>query len=360
MRSGRDARSSYRRVPRRAGGPIPGLLFGLLLAASACGGDAPARTLVVHAPLPDALLYEAERAFEAVNPTVDVRVVAATAGETLAALREAGGSVDVWWGAEGTALATAAAADLLQPYRPAWAQFGGAGAGDAQDRWQAWLVSPFVIAFNREEVTLTRAPSDWVDLFHFRWAGDVAVVDPARDPDAAYFVAAMLVESLRREEGLVAGFDWLRRLDAAVEAYAVDPAEVVRRLGRGRDLVAILPRHVAEQARHDGAPWMHYRIPESGTPLLVRGIAIAADAAERDLARRFVDLAGAADLVTAARLQTRWTAVPGAEVDASRLPPGFELEMPWTPHLPAADTIAAEGAGWIERWSREVRGLGNG
>ena len=350
-----------RPVAERPRGRSPGLILGLALAAvlSCAGEPSPEHRLVVHAPLPLGLLAQVEEAFEAEHPTIDVTMVGATVDETLAALRSDTATVDVWWGAPSTALARAAREGLLQPYRPSWLERSSSEERGEGDLWQTTLVSPFVIAFNRESVPLMRAPRDWIDLFHLRWAGEVTIADPGRNEDGAHFVAAMLLESLREDGSLVGGFDWLRRLDEVVGTYASDHAEVIDMLGRGRASIGIVPRHVVEAARHDVAPWIHYRLPESGTPVLSRGIAVAARAPAPEIARQFVDLAGATEVATAARLATRWTSVH-ADLDMERFPSDFEIDLPWTPYPLATDTIAAEIDGWIERWEREVRGLRGG
>ena len=64
-------------------------------------------------------------------------------------------------------------------------------------------------------------------------------------------------------------------------------------------------------------------------------------------------------MTTEARLLTHWQPAYG-EVDATRLPEGFEIDQPWTPQLPAPDTLAAELPGWIMRWETEVRGRSGG
>ena len=144
-----------------------------------------------------------------------------------------------------------------------------------------------------------------------------------------------------------------------MRAYPADPSDVIGSLGTGDALLSILPRNVVEEARNGAAPWIHYRLPESGTPMLSRGIAVTVDAVEPELARRFVDFTGTMDLATVAKLHTRW--MPGhGDVDMSRFPSDFEIDMPWSPYARSPDTIATELDGWIERWNLLVRDRGEG
>jgi iron(III) transport system substrate-binding protein len=340
-------------------GPRASLLGSLVVALVGCsdggsGGDRD-RTLVVHSSLPSAVLDHAEAAFEAAFPDVDVRVVASTPEETLAAVRE-GEPVDVWWGAPVTVLEAAADEGRLQAHRPSWTNELAIG-GDPEGRWHPSLVSPFVIAFNRERLPIMQAPTEWNDLFHHRLWGEVLLPDPRRSSEMAYFVGAMLVEALRDDDDLLRGFDWHGRLDRSNDEYLRDTGEIVRRLGSGDALLTILPRYVVERARHDRAPWIHYRLPESGTPLLALGIAITASASDVEAARAFVDLTGGSDLATVVQLHTRWSPASG-DVDRADLPPDFELNATVRTFPLAADTIARELAGWLDRWDVDVRGRG--
>jgi len=350
-------------------------LVGVALLAAACGGAD--RTLLVHSSLPDAVNAHAERAFEQAHPGVDVRFVTASPDETLERLRSGDPPpIDVWWGAPADVLVRAAGEDLLSGYVPSWTEESGLVDPD-EERWHPSLVSPFVIAFNRDSLSVGLAPRDWVDMFHFRFRGEVVLLDPATSPETAHFLGSMLVEQLREGRSLLSAFDWLMRLDASVAEYPREPADVLRRLRFGDALVTVLPRHLVEDARHDGAPWIHYRFPEGGTPVLARGIAIPARAAEPELARRFVDLTGTPDVVAVAVRHTRWAPAPGAlgarpprgataasgaggASESGNLPPGFQLELPWAPRPLAADTLAAELDGWLQRWQAEVRGRGRG
>ena len=166
----------------------------------------------------------------------------------------------------------------------------------------------------------------------------------------------MITEALRDDDDLNRGFDWLVRLDEQVRSYVADPAEALRALGTGDGQLAILPRASVEVARGSGeAPWIHYRIPGSGAPALVRGIAIVEGTEVASAARAFEELVGSSEAATASLLETRWEPVYG-DVQEDRLPRNFMLDLPWTPYDLAADTLARELSGWLERWDLSVRG----
>jgi len=343
---------------RRRAGRIRFRGVAIIVPLLATGCEAADRVeLVVATDLPEALRDYAERTFEEKHPDIDVHFVpGATASG--AATSDGGRSpsdADVWWGVPAMALQAAAASGRLLPHRPPWVAQPGVGEPDPEGRWQATLVSPFVVAFNRGELTLTRAPSDWIDLFHFRWFEEVAALDPARNREAAWFLGSLVVKGLRDDDDLDEGFDWMGRLDEQVESYWGGSDEIVRALESRTASLGILPRYAAEAARHDRAPWLYYRLPESGTPMLVLGVAIMAGTDAVDGARFFVDHIGGIDVATEAKLRTRWQPAHG-DVDMTRFPDDFEIDQPWTPWMPATDTLAAELDGWVSRWDSEVRG----
>lgn len=314
---------------------------------AACAPDA-GTVLDVRTSVSSELRQHLEETFEASRPGVDVRFSDDAPEETLGELRsEPGGDApDVWLGAPVFVLEQAGAEGLLDPYLPAWAEGEGLP-------WWPLMTSPFVIAFDRTVVPLTEAPVDWIDVFHHGWFGEVGALDPATSPEGRWLLGAMLVEALRDDDDLDRGFDWLARLHEQVAVYSPSPEPLLRRAAAGDLLLALVPRAAVEAARQ-GTPTLHYRLPASGTPEVARGAAIVAGTDAVEAARAFVDHLGSDEMATAIKRHTHWEPVTG-EVDASRLPEGFELEQYWTGYTPAVDTLAAELDGWLERWELEVR-----
>ncbi len=315
------------------------LAFGALaVALTGCGDRGRDTTLVVRTSYPRELRRDVERSFEAAHPSIDLRFTAADELETRVELSDPKGpDFDVWWGASATTLQSADEQGWLD---------GG---------WQEFLITPFVIAFDRNQVPVTRAPVDWLDLFHFRWAEDVGALDPRSTPEGEWFVAATIVESLREHDDPLPGFDWLARLDPQVPEWDDSAADILRGLRAGRPRLAILPRAWVERARAEDNPLLYYRIPESGTPSLVQGVAVVRGTASPEAARRFVEYLASSDVATASKRVTRWEPVAG-DVDAASLPDDFELSQPWTPRVMAADTILNQSKVWVDRWDNEVRG----
>ena len=335
-------------------------LFGMVAVVLlvGCGRDPRPITLDVRTDLPEALRDYVEESFEAVHLDTDVRFTVESTEASLSELQlsrvDGQPPFDVWWGADVIGLEVAADADLLAPYRPVWVGEPGLVEPNGDDAWQALMATPFVIAFSRDDLQLNRAPSDWNDLRHFRWVDDIEVLDPMRSPAGAWMVGSILARH-QRESDLDMGFDWLAALDGQVEAYATSSDDALRALESGRSRLALIPRADAEATRFGGASWLHYRLPESGTPVLARGVAVIAGVVHRARAEALVDHLGSLDVRTMAMLETRWQPAYG-DVGGSRVPMGFELEQSWRPYELAVDHIERERAGWLDRWERNVRG----
>jgi iron(III) transport system substrate-binding protein len=308
-----------------------GATLGLAVALSACA-EPGASVLVVHATVEPERTAEVERRFEDASPGVDVRIVRLPAEEALRRARSGGEGerADILWGLPIELLASVAAEGLLggtsldvgEPTAPT----------DAAGRWFALPdAEPFVLAFDTREVARSRAPRDWGDLLHPRWAGEVVLVDPALDPRMRTLLGALIVEEVRRTGDELAGLDFLRGLDRATAVYAPDVRDVMRRLEIGEVSMTILPLAEAAAARAEGRDWLEHRVMESGAPALRPGIAIVAATPHPEAAASFVRL------------------VLDAPARAAAL---ANLEL-W----PAApDTLAERLDAWMERWRLEVRG----
>ncbi len=327
----------------------------LLLALAGCG---PPRDTVVHvrSALPEELLELAESTFEELHPEIDIAFSEADDAASYHELQISSGAppFDVWWGASGRTLERAAGHDLLAVYRPPWVDQPGMGSVRPDDRWHVTMVTPFVIAFNRDFMSLGDAPTRWVDLFHHGWTREVALLHPTRSAAGESFAASMILEALRSEEDLEIGFEWLARLDPQIADYFESSDEALRALAVGGNLLAVLPRADVEYARERAGDWLYYRIPMDGTPLLTRGVAITSGSDVRNAAARFVDHIGSVEMATEAKLATRWQPAHGS-IDEARVPEGFELLQRGRVYPLALDTLNTYAEEWMTRWDLEVR-----
>ena len=314
----------------------------LLLGGCTSDGRTP---LLVRTSLPDALLEQVESSFETEHPHVDVRFLRGDDSEAAAELEARSEDVpfDVWWGASGVLLERAAGQGLLR-------------SAAASRVWRPLLVTPFVIAFNRTEVTLASAPEDWIDVFHFRWRGELVAVDPARMDVGAWFVGAIVGRAVRAEEDATVGMDWLRRFDEQVARYVPDQRAALREVGVGNAKLTVVSRAAADAEIAAGAEWLGYRLPRGGTPLLVRGIGVVEGARQAHAAALFFDWVSSPEEVAVAAITTGWEAADELRVseDGSVLI-GADGWRGWPLGL---DVVVQGMDAWLAEWREDVRGRG--
>lgn len=293
--------------------------------------------LVVFTAMEGPVVEAVEDAFEAAHPDVDVRMVALSAGDAMTRIREekGGSQGDVWWGAPPRMLTAAADEGLLEAFTPSWVGDVVAGLPGDGEFWHAVSTSPFVFAFHEDHMARSRVPRDWMDLFHPRWADEVLLLDPAADGATAFLMGAWIAREEERTGSLDAGFDWLLRLDAATKSYATGMDRLLASLRAGDGTIAIVPLAALTQATGDRWPGVRYAAPESGSPWLVRGVALLAGLESRPQAEEFLEfLNGLPGTATA------------DEPDRNSFPVDY-------------DHVSANLDEWLDRWRQDVRGMGS-
>jgi iron(III) transport system substrate-binding protein len=324
-----------------------------LLAASSCVGDDRER-LVVYSPHGQELLSAYEAAFEAAHPEVDVVWLDMGAQDAYDRLRteRQNPQASLWWGAPQTLFARAADEGLLTPYTPSWAAAVPADARDAQGRWFGTFLTPEVIAYNAGALDSTAAPRDWDDLLDPRWRGRVVIRSPLASGTMRVIFGAMILRQPSEEEG----FRWLARLDENTADYPADPTQLYLKLARGEGDVTLwnLP-DIVLQAEDNGYPF-GWRIPASGTPVVVDAIAVTEGAPNRARAERFYEFVTSPEaLVDQAR---RFHRIPArTDVPADSLP-GWMRGLDLRPMPLDWRRLAEHEATWMQRWDEQIRGRG--
>ncbi len=301
-----------------------------------------------------------EERFEAVNPDIDLQWVDMGSQEVLDRVRSerANPQGDVWYGGPKVFFARAAEEGLLEAYRPSWAASVRPEARGADDLFYGAYLTPAVITYNSDAVTGEQAPRDWDDILAPRWTGKVLIRDPMASGTMRTIFGMIMHRSLEETGDVQAGYDWLRRLDAQTKEYVLNPALLYQKLARREGLVTLwnLPDVLRVQAQ--GLP-LDYVLPESGTPVLVDGIAVISGAEQPELARRFVEFIGSVEgQLLAARAAYRnlaRTDIPEDSLPAWLVEVNHELEpmdLDW-------ELLEEKGREWMGYWDAHVRGTGD-
>jgi iron(III) transport system substrate-binding protein len=328
-----------------------------LLVVGALGAcRVPAHTVVVYSNLPPALLSFVEDAFEDAHPDVDVRTVALTPTEALDRLRDERTSprADVWWGAPSSVLAVAATDSLLAETHPSWFGAVPSGVRDLSGRWLGSLEDPLVIAVNADSVGPEAAPRDWADLLRPGFRGRLLLPEPWRSEAGNILVSTRLATGTTLGDTAEA-WDWLRRLDAATGRYVASESDLVAQVAEGTATVGVARLSRVEGAIAGGDGRLAAYVPESGTPVLVQGIAVVAGGPDPQAAAEFVEWTG--DPGVADGIMERSHLIPARD-DLEEEPPEWLSKVLRTlrRQIVPADTLAVHLPAWLTWWSDHVKG----
>ena len=328
-----------------------GLLAALLVTGCASDDRTP---LVVYSPHGTDQLRYYERAFEAANPGVDVQPIDMGAQDVYDRIRteRANPQASVWWGAPQVTFALAAEDGLLQPFTPSWANALPDGARDPEGRWYGTYLTPEGFLVNTNTVPEAERPRDWDDLLDPRWQDRVLIRTPLASGTMRAIWSAMIVRQPTEAEG----FEWLARLDQNTKSYAADPTQLYLGIARGLSDVTLwnMPDSYLQAAKN-GYPFT-FILPESGTPVLVDGIAIPAGAPQPEIAQQFVEFVTSQEaLLDQAREYYRIPARTDLPQDS--LPDWIReaeiqaMDLDWA-------ALAQREDGWMQTWDEQIKGRG--
>lgn len=355
-------RSRMKRILRAVGSSSARVLATGLLAAglaAGCAGDG-REVLVVYSPHGRDLLSAYEAAFEAEHPEVDVQWADMGSQEVLDRMRSerANPQSDVWWGAPSDMFETAAGEGLLASFAPSWADALPPEARGEEDRWFGTYRTPEVIAYNSDAVTREEAPKDWDEVLEPRWKGRVLIRDPLASGTMRTIFSAIIWREMEEHGSVEAGYDWLRRLDAQTKEYVLNPTLLYQKLSRQEGLVTLWDMPDILRLRADTDFPIHYVLPESGTPVVIDGIAVVAGSSKPELARSFVEFAGSRPAVL--RAARDFFRIPAREdLPGDSLPEWLREALPRIRPMELDRAYVREHAPeWLRYWDRHIRGRG--
>ena len=333
------------------------LLAALTSVALSCLGGEKRTPLVVYSPHGKDLLQYYEQEFEKTHPAVDVQWVDMGSQDVLDRLRSerANPQADVWFGAPAETFARAANEGLLEAHRPSWAAQMPDEAHDPKDLWYGTYLTPEVIAYNSEMVTAANAPKDWDEVLDPKWKGKIIIRDPIPSGSMRAIFGAIIIRELKRTGSTAAGFDWLRRLDANTKEYVISPTMLYQKLGQREGVLSLYDMPDIETLRQTTKYPIASRIPSSGTPLLVEGIAIVRGTKHAAAAKEFYEF-----VTTPQALQTaaqRFVRMPArSDISGDSLPAWIrEARAQIKPMALDRQLLADSLDSWMKYWDAHVR-----
>ncbi|MFQ5679276.1 MAG: extracellular solute-binding protein [Gemmatimonadota bacterium] len=346
-------------MTRPAGAAFALLLSALATLVAGCGRDE-RRVLVLYSPHGRDLLAFFERRYETAHPEVDLQWVDMGSQEVLDRIRSerANPQADVWWGAPSDMFDRAAEEGLLEPFVPSWSEAVPPSARDPRGHWVGTYLTPEVIAYNDEVLTRAEAPHEWDEVLDPKWKDKVLIRDPLASGTMRAIFGAIMYREYRRQGEMEAGYRWLLRLDAQTKEYVLNPTLLYQKLSRREGLVTLwdMPDILRLRA-HTEFP-IDYVLPASGTPVVVDAIAIVRGGPNPELARTFVEFAGAREsLLEAAR---RFYRIPVREdLPADSFPEWLREAAPRIHPMEVDRALVSEWTPkWLRHWDRHIRGRG--
>jgi iron(III) transport system substrate-binding protein len=332
------------------------LLLSALLFAGCGDGRSP---LVVYSPHGGDLLALMEKAFEAKNPTVDVRWLDMGSQDVYDRVRSeaANPQADVWYGGPQTIFARGAKEGLLAPYRPAWADAVPPQSRGPQDLYFASYRTAPVLVFNAKAVPADQAPRDWDDLLDPKWKGKILMRDPLASGTMRTLFGMILARSIAETGSPDRGWDWLRRLDGQTKEYLQQPALLIEKMTRQEGLVTVWELTDLLWQRKRGSP-LDFRFAASGAPIIDDSIGLVKGAPHAETAKKFIEFVGSVEGQKLAA-QEAFRLPARTDIPPAQLPDWAQGVLRDLKPAPVDwSLIEQHGQEWMATWDRTVRGKG--
>lgn len=290
---------------------------------------------------------------------IKVNITSRGSGEALAAIRAEAQNPrgDIWFGGTGDPHLAAAEENLTLEYEsPMNAQL----QGWALTQWQQSAkrtvgIYAGAIGFGINDELLKRKsvtpPACWADLLDPRFKGEIQVANP-NSSGTSYVIIATLVQLMGEDQA----FDYLKKLNSNINAYARAGTGPIKAVARGETGVSLSFVHDAVTERNAGFP-VSYTTPCEGTGFEIGSLSIIRGSRNLTQAKKFYDWVLQAENQKLGYDIGKQMQTPSNT--AAPLPPG-------APDLGKIKLIAydfarygksAERRRLIERWDREIGSL---
>jgi iron(III) transport system substrate-binding protein len=329
-------------------------IIAIALLLSCRPGSGNTSRLLIYTPHGQDLLKDFVTRYKQQHPQVDIQFLDMGSRQILERVRVEKNrpQADLWWGASHTTFQTAADENLLLEFRPTWADKVPASARDAGDRWYGTYETPQVIAYNSEAVTEAEAPHDWDDLLDPKWHDKVLIRNPNPSDTMRAIFGAMIWRFYKDSGSTDKGYEWLRKLDANVHEYTADGTLLMQKIARREGLVTMWDMPDVRLHKEQKNFPVNYKIPASGTPLIIDGIAIVRGGPNTEEAKRFYEFVTTPESLAYAA-QKYYRIPVRADLDRAQLPAWMNeqftvMPLDW-------DLLRKNGGDWLRYWDTEIR-----
>jgi iron(III) transport system substrate-binding protein len=261
---------------------------------------------------------------------------------------------DIWWGAASTTFSQAEQADLLEAYRPSWAEQVDDDAHSRNDFWYGTYQTPEVIAYNNDALKPEEVPRDWDEMLDPKWKGRIIIRDPLASDTMRTIFAAMILRAMGSDKNPEPGYEWLRKLEANTREYAANQTFLIQKLAHQEAILTLwnMPDIELQQRKYNFP--LAYIIPKSGTPVLTDAIAIVKGTQHRKEAEAFYEFVTTPESLAFAAHE--FYRIPSRnDIPEEMLPEWMrglnipKLPMDWA-------LVEEKSREWMEYWDNNIRG----
>lgn len=329
------------------------ILITLVIFSSCSTGEK--KKLVVYSPHGKEMLTEFEKQFESIHPETDVQWLDMGSQEVFDRVRteKENPLADIWWGSPSTIFMRAEKLNLLEQYKPTWADKVGIDSRSKSDFWYGTFLTPQVIAYNDKTLTNETSPKNWNDLTSSEWKGKIVIRNPMASGTMRVIFSAMIANSIKQTGSETNGFDWLRKLDENTSVYAADPTQMYIKLA-GNDAVTLwnMPDIILQKNLYNYP--FGYNFPDSGTIVLTDGIGIVKGTKNPEAAREFYEfVTNEKSLLLQAE---KFYRIPArSDISKEKLPKWISdakysaIKLDW-------ELISEKESEWMKKWDSEIKG----
>lgn len=264
--------------------------------------EAAGETLVVYSPQGDETRGKWIMDKAKAEIGIDIQFLCAGGGELSDRLIAEKGNpqADVVMGLAQNAMYKLKDEGILAPYSPGWAEGLPEVYKEKESYFNSFWQTPIVIAYNSDFITEDQALKSWDDLIKEEYTGKYGIGNTGSQTTRTYLIG-LLWNYYDEKTGEISeeGWEFLRKVYENAGTMPSTDADIWQSLKKG-ELPILLWWYggVVTNAEKNDIP-VKYVIPENGTPVVAEAIGIVAGSKKEELAKKYIDWFGSADVMSA-------------------------------------------------------------
>ncbi|HLV53946.1 MAG TPA: extracellular solute-binding protein [Actinotalea caeni] len=258
---------------------------------------------------------------------------------------------DIWWGGTRQQLSQGAADGVLAPAPQEVIDAVAPQYRDADGLWIGEMKLAELFMVNTDMMSIDEAPADWDDLLAPEMKDQIAIRDVEASGTMRSIYCAMIDHA--DASSPEPGYEWLLKLDANTKVYAANPTDLYQRISRQEAAVSLWNLQDIMLQNTGDFPMLAPKVPASGAPMLIDGLAKIAGGPGSDGADLFISFLMSEEVQ--GKLAEERFQIPTIELGSE---PQWladleltELEVDW-------DRIAENEAEWIGYWASNIKDKG--